>query len=289
MECLVCLLKDKLRKRLESVMAGETKLFEGTNMWFDLPTSDSSGAKDFYGALFGWEWLDVPMGDDMMYSMAMMGEKHIAAIFPDHGVQRKPGSPMMWMHHFWSYDVHSAVKRAEALGGEVLMPPQELPGAGIKAVVTTPEGASFVLWQSDVIFGTDHFGELNAACWTEYYTRDAEQSYRFFEEVLSIKFKKEVLTQVFDPSLEYEYHTMIIGDGSEDRGGMLPMDDQWGDMQSHFMLYFRVDDCEAYANRAGELGGVVCVPPTDIPPGKFSVLSDPQGGTFSILQMNSGK
>ena len=89
-------------------MAGEVKIFEGTNMWFDLPTSDSSGARDFYGALFGWEWLEVPMGDDMTYSMAMLGDKHIAAIFPEHGVQRKPGSPMMWMHHFWSYDVRGA-------------------------------------------------------------------------------------------------------------------------------------------------------------------------------------
>lgn len=25
--------------------------------------------------------------------------------------------------------------------------------------------------------------------------------------------------------------------------------------------------------------------PTDIPPGRFAVLSDPQGGHFSILQM----
>lgn len=41
----------------------------------------------------------------------------------------------------------------------------------------------------------------------------------------------------------------------------------------------------AIAARCTELGGQVSVPPTDIPPGRFTVLNDPQGAVFSIITM----
>ena len=40
-------------------------------------------------------------------------------------------------------------------------------------------------------------------------------------------------------------------------------------------------DCAERAARAGQLGGKVCVPPTDIPNvGRFSVIADPQGAAL---------
>lgn len=35
-----------------------------------------------------------------------------------------------------------------------------------------------------------------------------------------------------------------------------------------------------------ELGGTICVPIFDIPVGRMSVVSDPQGGTFTLLELN---
>ena len=85
--------------------------------------------------------------------------------------------------------------------------------------------------------------------------------------------------------IEYQYHWLKVPGVEPDRGGMLEMDESWGDMPSHFMVYFRVDDCDASAAKAAELGGEICVPPTNIPPGRFSVLMDPLGATFSIISM----
>ena len=65
----------------------------------------------------------------------------------------------------------------------------------------------------------------------------------------------------------------------------MEMDASWGDMASHFMVYFRVEDCDASAAKVAELGGEVCVPPTEIPPGKFSVVNDSLGSTFSIMSL----
>ena len=49
---------------------------------------------------------------------------------------------------------------------------------------------------------------------------------------------------------------------------------------------FVTTDCEKMANKAQELGAIICVPPTDIPDvGRFSVINDPQGATFSIIEV----
>ena len=46
------------------------------------------------------------------------------------------------------------------------------------------------------------------------------------------------------------------------------------------------EDCDAASARVTELGGEVCVPPTDIPPGRFAVVNDPTGATFTIIALN---
>ena len=68
-------------------MPERTQYAPGTPSWVDLQTSDQAGAKSFYGALFGWEYDDQPVGHDadgneVFYSMATKNGKHVAAIAP---------------------------------------------------------------------------------------------------------------------------------------------------------------------------------------------------------------
>ena len=46
-------------------------------------------------------------------------------------------------------------------------------------------------------------------------------------------------------------------------------------------MTFAVDDADAIAARAGELGGSVVVPPFDAPWVRTTVLADPAGASFS--------
>ena len=45
---------------------------QGTPCWTDLSTTDQDGAKEFYSKIFGWEYQDIPMGDDQVYSIAQV-------------------------------------------------------------------------------------------------------------------------------------------------------------------------------------------------------------------------
>jgi predicted enzyme related to lactoylglutathione lyase len=51
--------------------------------------------------------------------------------------------------------------------------------------------------------------------------------------------------------------------------------------RSRWGVTFAVDDADATAARAAELGGRVVVPPTDAPWVRTTVIADPQGATFT--------
>jgi predicted enzyme related to lactoylglutathione lyase len=64
------------------------------------------------------------------------------------------------------------------------------------------------------------------------------------------------------------------------------MDAQWEGIPSNWGIYFRVEDCDATAERVKELGGKVCHGPFDAPGvGRIAVLSDPQGAYFSVIKL----
>jgi len=54
----------------------------GTPSWVDLQTTDQAAAKSFYGALFGWNFDDLPIDEsgDVVYSMARLQGLDVAAI-----------------------------------------------------------------------------------------------------------------------------------------------------------------------------------------------------------------
>lgn len=55
----------------------------------------------------------------------------------------------------------------------------------------------------------------------------------------------------------------------------------------HWMAHISVDDVDAAARRAEELGGRVQSPPSDIPNvGRFAIVADPQGASFSLFRAN---
>jgi hypothetical protein len=60
-------------------------------------------------------------------------------------------------------------------------------------------------------------------------------------------------------------------------------DDQPG-TPPHWGVTFGVDDADAIAGKAAELGGTVVVPPMDAPWVRMTVISDPQGATFVASQ-----
>jgi predicted enzyme related to lactoylglutathione lyase len=57
------------------------------------------------------------------------------------------------------------------------------------------------------------------------------------------------------------------------------------DAPPHWSVDFWVDDADATAAAAEQLGGAVVVPPYDSPGFREAVLADPQGAAFTVTQL----
>src|SRR5262249_15418610 len=74
----------------------------------------------------------------------------------------------------------------------------------------------------------------------------------------------------------------VATDPMGNHGGM--MKTRMPGTPSLWMVYIKVDDVDAIADRVAKLGGRVKMPPTDIPNvGRFSVVEDPTGATIAFI------
>lgn len=112
----------------------------GTFCWVDLGTNDAVGAKRFYGGLFGWEFDDLPTGEQGTHSTCRLGGRAVAGLYD--GAERP-----MWGSYISVEDVGRATERARELAAEVLAEPFETPGGGRVATVKDPAGAVVSLSQ----------------------------------------------------------------------------------------------------------------------------------------------
>jgi len=78
----------------------------------------------------------------------------------------------------------------------------------------------------------------------------------------------------------------MIHAAGEDHGGVNNLDAAAG-LPSHWICYVTVDDVDAAAAKAGELGGRVAEKPMDIPGvGRFAVIVSPTGAALSAYKPN---
>jgi uncharacterized protein len=59
-----------------------------------------------------------------------------------------------------------------------------------------------------------------------------------------------------------------------------PIPDDQPDTPAHWSVTFAVEDADAIAERAVELGGKLVAPPFDAPWVRMTIVNDPQGATF---------
>jgi uncharacterized protein len=242
----------------------------GTASWVDIGT-DVEAAKRFYGPLFGWGAQDAgPPEQTGGYGFFTKGGKLVAG----YGPQQNPGPPV-WTVYIAVTDADEAAKKIEGAGGKVVMAPMDVMAAGRMAVLQSPDGAFFSIWQAGEHKGAELTRETGAMSWVELNTRAVDAAKEFYPAVFG--------WTVETHAGEMTYHELHLG--SEAVGGMMSMPPQVpAEVPSHWLVYFGVDNVDASAKQAGELGGTVVAGPMDYPGGRFAVVLDPKGAAFGLLQ-----
>ncbi len=253
----------------------------GAFCWVDLATPDTAAATSFYGSLFGWQTFVVPSEQPgMEYTLFQAGGKEVSGMGKLCEEEAAKGVPPHWMIYVAATDAGEKLEKAKTLGATAIMEPMDITDAGRMAIFRDPQGAVISIWQARSHKGFGTMGDANTPCWFELATKNGEEAVKFYGEVFG-------WTASGSDMGGFTYYEWKNGDSSI--GGMMPMvGDEWQGIPPHWMVYFAVADCDATAEKVKELGGKVCVPPTDIPNvGRFSVVNDPQGAVFSVITLKA--
>lgn len=242
--------------------------------WVDLASTDQESAKRFYSELFDWESRDDPLPDGGYYTNFSKDGKAVAGL----GSTMGEGMPSMWSSYVLVDSADETTKAATEAGGRVLMEPMDVMEFGRMALIADPSGAVFGLWEPKNHGGAEMYGDHGSLVWNELATRDLEKARPFYEKALGWSWSS------MDMGGGSTYY--LGGVGTDKRAGGIDMGEMWpAEVPAHWDVYFAVDDHEAAAKKAVELGATDMSGATEVPnAGTMHYLADPTGAFFYILQ-----
>ena len=262
----------------------------GVPCWIDTNQPDPDAAAAFYGGLFGWEFEDVtPPRAPVRYLLALLRGGPVAGVASQpEGLERA----VAWDTYVWVADADETAAKVRAAGGSVLREPADVGDSGRTALCADPDGAAFCVWQAGEHRGAAVVNEPGTLNFNDLKTRDVESARAFYGAV----FGWEVLDLGGGNSAWAlpGYGDFLEQRNPGTRAGMREMGapERFEDVVAsvaqisddtapHWGITFAVDDADAIAARAAELGGRVIVPPFDAPWVRMTVIADPQGATFT--------
>jgi uncharacterized protein len=282
----------------------------GVPCWVEASEPDPEAALDFYGGLFGWEFEDVmPLSSEGRYFIAggeTRGSSNFDLSGGDVAALRsipEAAPPMaVWNTYFWVDSADEAASKVRDAGGGIATEPFDFVDACRMAVCTDPEGAAFGVWEARGHKGARLVNDPGALVFNGLNTRDVQGARSFYGSVFgwqtgaigggaegwTLPGYGDWLEREHHPGLRNQMAEAGAPEGFEDVvASIIPMADDQPDTPAHWSVTFAVDDADAAAKKATELGGKVIVPPFDGPWStstytiRVTVLADPQGATFA--------
>jgi uncharacterized protein len=257
----------------------------GVPCWVDTWQNDFGAAKAFYEGIFGW---DVEDPGDNGYAICRVRGRDVAAI----GTPIPEGGPpnAVWSTYVQVDDADASAAKAREAGGGVHVEPFDALDGGRLAFVADPGGGVIGLWQQGEHRGAQLVNEPGAWSMSICHTRDPEACKAFYAALFGWE------TEEFD-----------AGGGTVDLlklpgyvGGepmqpvardvvavMVEMDSHGfpSEVPAHWGADFWIDDADAAAAKAPELGGRVILEPFDSDAFRQTALLDPGGASVTVSQL----
>ncbi len=244
-------------------------------VWYELVARDPDAAAAFYGDIVGWR--AEPSGMpciDYRLMVAPDGDRIGGLMAMPAGM---PGPT--WLGYVGTDDVDATAEAFAANGGQVHMPPTDIPGVGRLALLADPDGSALYVMRGATADVSRAFaGHTDAApghvVWNELSAPDSQSAIAFYGD----RFGWRQDGGMPMGSLG-EYRFVRAGDAVIGAAMDVPPGGRPG-----WLYYFLVDDIDAAAGRIAQGGGTVVQGPDAIPGGAFSLTAtDPEGVRFGLV------
>ena len=235
--------------------------------WFGIISTDIDKAKAFYSEALGWKVMTAPMGDSEATMFVASGVPIAHLSEPP-----MPGVPSHWDNYLRVEDVDASSAAAKANGGQILVPPTDIP-PGRFSVVTSPSGAAISLFhEADPSAENAQPGE-GGIHWTELHSTDVAADLEWLRSTLGLE-------SADMPMPDGDYY-ILSGDSGQLGGAM---SQRAPGAPAYWLSWVDVADVDATIERVKRYGGKAITPTFDVENvGRMAVVSDPTGGAFGVI------
>jgi uncharacterized protein len=237
----------------------------GTPCWVDLGTPDMDAAQSFYASFLDWTYSggEPEYGG---YAMCLRSGRNAAGMGP----QMSPDDPPRWTTYFATDDADATAAAITEAGGSVIAPPMDVGPNGRMAIAADPQGNVFGLWQAGSTTGVGVFNEPGALVWNDAAVDDPAAAREFYSAVFGFSWQEM-------PGAE-GYSTFTTGDRPlGGLGGVSP------GLPKGWATCFSVASTDDAVRAVEAGGGKVLMAAQDTEFGRFAVLADPWGASFSVM------
>ena len=253
----------------------------GQFIWYELMTKDIDAAAKFYGAVIGWTvGGGDPVATGIDYRHWDIGGETIGGLMEIPQEAAAHGMRPIWLGYVSVPDVDKAILEIKAAGGEIHMPPMDIPGTGRFAMVSDPQGAAFyVMTPIGTGPSTSYaMGRTGHGGWNELHSSDGAAAIEFYKSQFGWE---QSAALDMGPMGAYR----LFNTGGEAVGGMMTSN---GYGRPLWLYYFMVEEINAAKARVEAAGGAILNGPHEVPGGAWIIQGrDPQGAAFALVGPNA--
>jgi uncharacterized protein len=255
-------------------MATAVSLRLGRPVWYELMTTDTAAAEAFYKKVTGWTSAPFDASPTPYTTFKRSGDVQVA------GLMKRPDGmnmPPFWAMYVAVPKLEEAVAHIKRLKGSELSPVIEVPTVGRLQMMKDPQGATFyIIEPSSNEERPEKAPEVGEASWHELLTSDTTAAMKFYNEVFGWQ-----PSEALDMGAMGKYQMFNRPHGMI--GGMMNKPPEMAQVPPHWMIYFRVPDINAAAERIKANGGKIINGPMEVPGGDWVLAAtDPQGAAFGL-------
>ena len=234
---------------------------------------DPRAAAAFYSAVFGWQ-----LDERDAYVVGRKRGRDAASVAPlPPGVEPAPDPAGVTSVRV--ADVDATAEQARAAGGSVLFGPADVP-TGRMAVIADPAGAALAITAAER--GAQVVNEPGAWAMSSLSSPDPEAAAAFYGALFG--WTTETFSTGEFSATMFRLPGYVGGEPGQPVSREVVATMAPGETAG-WSVDFWVDDVDAAAAKAAELGGTAIVAPFDMPLGRSAVLADPAGASFSVTKV----
>ncbi len=249
----------------------------GSHIWYELLTTDAEAAKSFYETVVpGWG-VSPPMADHQGYRQIAAGDGSFSGgLMALNDEMISGGARPLWLGYIGVDDVDACVSKIRERGGEVHLPPFDIPGVGRIAMVADPQGNPFYVMRGasdgkSVAFSADAPGHV---AWNELTTSDPVAARQFYGELFGWTSEEFMPMGELGEYRFFAHHGTTIGAVSGCTEGV----------EVGWRYYIRVPSINRAVEAVTSKGGTIAMGPMEVPGGDHIIIGrDPAGAEFALV------